>query len=88
MDVMKRQLLLKPLLQRSGIGSDFNQKLESSASRYASSENLKLIGDYNIDGTPTVVINGYLMVVPIITILIRLSGRFCNKVQKLERGYG
>jgi thiol:disulfide interchange protein DsbA len=74
MDVMESTIALENIAAKIGLGSDFNQKFESGTLKNASSENLKLMRDYNVDGTPTVVINGNLMVVPTITNLDTVIG--------------
>lgn len=74
MDVMESTIVLETIAAKIGLGSDFNQKLESGALKNAASENLKLMRDYNVDGTPTVIINGNLMVVPSITNLDTVIG--------------
>jgi thiol:disulfide interchange protein DsbA len=74
MDVMESTIALETIAANIGLGSDFNQKLESGALKNAASENLKLMNDYNVDGTPTVIINGNLMVVPTITNLDTVIG--------------
>lgn len=64
MDIMESRIALETVAASIGLSADFNRKLEIEALKNAASENLKLMRDYNVDGTPTVIINGNLMVEP------------------------
>lgn len=64
MDIMESTIAIETVASGIGLGPDFNQKLESGAAAKESLDNLKLANDYHIDGTPTVIINGNLMVNP------------------------
>lgn len=74
MDVMESTIALETVAASIGLGADFNQKLESGAAKNAANENLKLMNDYGVDGTPTVVINGNLLVTPTIQNLDMVIG--------------
>ena len=74
MDVMESTIALETVAASIGLGADFNKELESGAAKNAANQNLNLMRDYNVDGTPTVVINGNLMVVPTVTNLDTVIG--------------
>ena len=73
-DVMESNIALETVAASIGLGAEFNQKFESGEAKNAANENLNLMKDYNIDGTPTVIINGNLMVVPTVTNLDTVIG--------------
>lgn len=58
MDIMESTIALETVAASIGIGQDFNQKLESGAMKNAALSNLRLANDYNILGTPSIIING------------------------------
>jgi protein-disulfide isomerase len=47
-----------------GLGSDFNAKLEGNQASNAANANLQLMNKYGVQGTPTIIINGNLLVNP------------------------
>lgn len=79
MDVMESTIALETVAASIGLGEEFNQKLESGEAKNAANENLNLMKDYNIDGTPTVIINGNLMVVPTVTNLDTVIGSLLSE---------
>jgi predicted DsbA family dithiol-disulfide isomerase len=64
MDIMESTIAIETVASSIGLGPDFNQKFESGAATKEALDNLKLANNYKVDGTPTVIINGNLMVVP------------------------
>lgn len=80
MDVMESNIALETVAKNIGLNeADFKQKLESGALKNTANENLKLMRDYNVDGTPTVIINGNLMAVPTVTNLDKVIGSILEK---------
>jgi len=78
-DVMESTIALETIAADIGLGADFNQKLESGALKNAALGNLDLMRDYNVDSTPTVIINGNLMAVPTIINLDKVIGSLLEK---------
>lgn len=64
MDIMESRIAIENVAQSIGLGQDFNQQLESGAAENKALENFRLAANYNIEGTPTVIINGNLLVNP------------------------
>jgi protein-disulfide isomerase len=58
MDIMDSTLALETVASSIGLGADFNSKLEGNQAKQAAQLNLALMNKYNIQGTPTVYING------------------------------
>jgi thiol:disulfide interchange protein DsbA len=73
-DIMESTIAIETVASGIGLGPDFNQKLESGAAAKEALDNFKLANNYHIDGTPTVIINGNLMVVPTIENLDKVIG--------------
>ncbi len=63
-DVMGSMLVLKEVAASIGLEPDFNSKLESGYAEKAALKNNAYAGMYNIQGTPTVLINGKEVKVP------------------------
>lgn len=82
MDVMESTIALKGVAAGIGLGTDFDQKLESEAFKNAALENLNLMRNYNVDGTPTVIINGNLKVEPTIINLDKVIGSLLEQNQE------
>jgi len=74
MDIMESTIAIETVASGIGLGPDFNQKFESGAAAKEAFDNFKLASNYRIEGTPTVIINGNLMVVPTITNLDTVIG--------------
>ncbi len=74
MDIMESTIAIETVASGIGLGPDFNQKFESGAAAKEALDNLKLANDYHIDGTPTVIINGNLVVDPAIENLDKVIG--------------
>ncbi len=74
MDIMESTIAIETVASGIGLGPDFNQKFESGAAAKEALDNLKLANDYHIDGTPTVIINGNLVVEPAIENLDMVIG--------------
>ena len=60
MDILESTIAIENVAASIGLGSDFNQKLESGAGKNGANYNLRLANDYQIAGTPAVFINGKL----------------------------
>lgn len=58
MDILESTIAIETVAASIGLGTDFNQKLESGAMKNAANYNLRLANDYNVLGTPSVFING------------------------------
>lgn len=63
-DIIESTIAIENVAQSIGLGQDFNQKLESGAAEKEALDNLRLAYNYNIEGTPTIIINGNLLVRP------------------------
>lgn len=74
MDVMESTIALETVAASIGLGADFNQKLESGAAKDAANQSLRLMSEYGVDGTPTLIINGNLMVTPTVQNLDTVIG--------------
>ncbi len=74
MDVMESTMALETIAASIGLGNEFNQRLENGSAEGAAFENLKLMNYYNVDGTPTIIINGNLEVEPTIANLDTVIG--------------
>ncbi|MCZ7397953.1 MAG: thioredoxin domain-containing protein [Candidatus Methanoperedens sp.] len=61
MDVMESTIVLKNVATSVGLGADFKSKLEGGEAKKAAQSNLALMTKYNVQGTPTVYINGKLL---------------------------
>ncbi|KAB2946624.1 MAG: periplasmic protein disulfide isomerase I [Candidatus Methanoperedens nitroreducens] len=79
MEVMESNIALETVAASIGLGTEFNQKLESGAAKNAANENLNLMKEYNVEGTPTVIVNGNLMVVPTVTNLDTVIGSLLSE---------
>ncbi len=64
MDIMGSIPALENVASGIGLGTDFNARLEGNDARNAALANLNLMRDYDVQGTPTLIINGNLMVNP------------------------
>lgn len=73
-DVMESLIALEDIASQVGLGPDFNAKLESGFAKNDALYNLKLMRDYNLQGTPMVIINGNLSVKPTISNLDTVIG--------------
>ncbi len=73
-DVMESLIALEEIASKVGLGPDFNSKLESGFAKNDALQNLKLMRDYNLQGTPMVIINGNLNVKPTISNLDTVIG--------------
>lgn len=73
-DVMESLIALEEIASQVGLGPDFNSKLESGFAKNDALQNLKLMRDYNLQGTPMVIINGNLNVKPTISNLDTVIG--------------
>jgi protein-disulfide isomerase len=62
--VMESQLAIEEVAANIGIDSEFKAKLEGNEAKQAALENLELMRKYGVQGTPTVIINGNLLVEP------------------------
>ncbi len=62
--VMEDVATMERVAASIGLGADFNAKLEGDDAKNAALENLKLMVRYNVQGTPTIIINGNLLVNP------------------------
>jgi thiol:disulfide interchange protein DsbA len=66
MDIMENSPAIETVASSIGLGADFNSKLEGNEAKKAAQSNLALMNKYNIQGTPTVYINGK-QIIPIPT---------------------
>ncbi len=62
MDIMESSLALETVASSIGLGADFKSKLEGNEGRKGALSNLALMNKYNVQGTPTVYINGKLII--------------------------
>ncbi len=62
--IMESVPALESVAASIGLGEDFNRELENGVAKDAAQKNLRLMNDYGIDGTPTLVINGNVVVTP------------------------
>ncbi|PWB50770.1 MAG: hypothetical protein C3F06_11980 [Candidatus Methanoperedenaceae archaeon] len=74
MDIMESTIAIETVASGIGLGPDFNRKFESGAAAKEAFDNFKLANNYRIEGTPTVIIDGNLMVVPTIANLDTVIG--------------
>ena len=74
MDIMESTIAIETVASGIGLGPDFNQKFESGAAAKEALDNFKLANNYRIEGTPTIIINGNLMVVATIANLDTVIG--------------
>jgi len=79
MDIMESVLALEDVAASIGLGADFNTRLERDEAKQAALENLRLMRDYNIHGTPTVILNGNLLVNHSISNLDAVIGSLLSK---------
>ena len=63
-NAMESTLALENVASSIGLGTDFNSKLEGNEARNAALSNLALMTKYDVQGTPTLIINGNLNVNP------------------------
>jgi thiol:disulfide interchange protein DsbA len=63
-DVMESIPNLEGVAASIGLGADFNAKLEGGSARQAALANLELMNKYSVQGTPTIIINGNILVNP------------------------
>ncbi len=62
MDIMESSIALETVASSVGLGSDFSSKLEGNETiEKAARSNLALMAKYNVQGTPTIYINGKLL---------------------------
>jgi thiol:disulfide interchange protein DsbA len=73
-DVMESLIALEEIASQVGLGTDFRTKLESGFAKNDALQNLKLMKDYKLKGTPMVIINGNLDVKPTISNMDNVIG--------------
>ncbi len=64
MDVMESTLALENVAASIGVEEDFNAQLEGNDARTEALAKLELMNKYGVQGTPTVIINGNILVNP------------------------
>lgn len=78
LDIMESSAAIESTASGIGLGDDFRMKLENGDGKKAALENLEKMSEYNVQGTPTLIINGNINVEPTITNLDTVVGSLLN----------